>query len=188
MELRTVMMERRSVRKFTGQQVDRAALETLLKQAFWAPSGMNRQTWKFVVFQGESLRKLLDFSAGIADTLEEALNAQKFNDKMKSFIKGYFADLGGASTAVAAFARRSPGPEMASDAYAAAAMFYNFLLLAHEAGLATCWMTGYLNKEDAFLKLCGMEGYTLVGLTPVGYADQTPPVPPRKHEEIVWLD
>jgi nitroreductase len=65
---------------------------------------------------------------------------------------------------------------------------YNFLLLAHEAGIATCWMTGYALVEDQLMQHLGVEGYKLVGITPVGYANQNPPVPPRKHEDIVWMD
>jgi Nitroreductase len=189
MELRTAITGRRSIRKFTDQPVDTALLASLLRQAFWAPSGMNRQAWKFVVFRGESLRTLLAFSSGIAETLDEALEKERFNDKMKQFVKGYFRNLGGASTAVAALSKNvSHGPEVRADECSAAALFYNFLLLAHEAGLATCWMTGYANREEEFLKRFGLEGYTLAGLTPVGYADQTPPVPPRKHEDILWLE
>lgn len=189
MELQKAIMERRSIRKFTAQPVERELLDELLKKALWAPSGMNRQAWKFVVVQGKSLENLLKLSSGMADTMEEPLKAQRFNDKMRSFIKGYFRNLGGAGTAVVCLSK-------AADAYladhanmvSAGAALYNFLLLAHEAGLATCWMTGYANVEADLMRLLGVEGYKLAGLTPVGYPDQTPPVPPRKHEDIVWLD
>lgn len=187
MELQKAIVERRSIRKYTDRKVERNLLEELLKKSFWAPSGRNRQGWKYVVFEGEALRRLIDFSAGVADTLDEGLDEEKFNDKMKKLVKGYFKNLGGASVAVAAFSKRVEGPEGFAEIYSAAAMFYNFLLLAYEAGLGTCWMTGYLNREEELLRLFGLEGYTLVGLTPVGYADQKPPTPPRKHEEIIWL-
>ncbi len=188
MELHTAMLERRSIRKFTSQPVDEQELEDLLKKALWAPSGMNRQPWKFLVLQGESFARLLRLSAGMAESMEGPLKAQQFNEKMRTFIKGYFRDLGGAGTAVVCLSK-------AADTYladhanmvSAAAAFYNFLLLAHEAGLATCWMTGYANVENDLMALLGVEGYKLVGVTPVGHADQVPPVPPRKHEDIVWM-
>lgn len=188
MELQTAMLERRSIRKFTSQPVDEQTLDGLLKKALWAPSGMNRQPWKFIVLQGESFSRLLQLSAGMAESMEGPLRAQQFNEKMRTFIKGYFRDLGGAGTAVVCLSR-------AADTYladhanmvSAAAAFYNFLLLAHEAGLSTCWMTGYANVEEDLMALLGVEGYKLVGVTPVGHADQTPPVPPRKHEDIVWM-
>ncbi len=189
MELKQALHERRSIRKFTSQPVDPALLDTLLKESLWAPSGMNRQPWKFLVLRGQSFEKLVQFSAGLAESMEQPLVAQNFNEKMRSFIMGYFKNLGGAATAVVCLSK-------AADTYLAdhanmvssAAALYNFLLLAHEAGLATCWMTGYANKEQEFMHFLGIEGYKLVGVTPVGYPDQSPPVPPRKHEDIVWRD
>ena len=70
-----------------------------------------------------------------------------------------------------------------------AAALQNFLLLGHEAGLGTCWMTGPSWVEDEILALLDhRKGWRLLALTPGGYPDQTPPVPPRKHEDIIWLD
>ncbi len=189
MELRKALHERRSIRKFTDEPVDRALLEGLLKEAFWAPSGMNRQPWKVVVMQGESLQKLLSFSTDMAETMDEPLRKQGFDDKMRNMVKGYFRNLGNAPAAVIVLSK-------ASDTYLAdhanmvscAALLYNFLLLAHEAGLGTCWMTGYVPQEDALMKLLGIEGYKLVGVTPVGRPDQTPPVPPRRNDEIIWME
>ena len=44
-----VIMSRYSVRSYTGEKVSEAQLETLLKAAMAAPSGMNQQPWRFVV-------------------------------------------------------------------------------------------------------------------------------------------
>lgn len=189
MELQQALHERRSIRRFTGQPIERELLEKLLEDSRWAPSGMNRQPWKFVVVRGEALKALLQLSAGMSSRMEEPLKAQQFNEKMRALIKGYFRDLGGASVVVVCLAK-------AADTYLAdhanmlsgAAALYNFLLLAHEAGLGTCWMTGYDHVEKELLELLGVEGYKLVGVTPVGYPDQTPPVPPRKGEKVLWLE
>jgi nitroreductase len=40
--------ERRSVRSFTEEPLSREQLIQLLEAAVWAPSGGNRQTWRFV--------------------------------------------------------------------------------------------------------------------------------------------
>ena len=189
MEFRKLMHERRSIRKFTDKPVDRSLLDGLLKEALWAPSGMNRQAWKFVVLREESFKKLLRFSGDMAEDMDGPLTAEQFNDKMRAFVKGYFRDLGGASTAVICLSK-SAGTYLADHAnmVSGAALMYNFLLLAHEAGLACCWMTGYALHEKELMQMLGMEGYKLVGVTPVGYPDQTPPVPPRKGESIVWME
>jgi nitroreductase len=193
MELGAVIRERRSIRKFTGQEVDHALLEKLLWESLWAPSAMNRQPWKYLVLQGKAFKKFLAFSAGMAEGMEIPLQKQNFNEKMRAMVKGYFRDLGGASTVVVCMYKNGADPLVEhGNLVSGASAFYNFLLLAQEAGLATCWMTGYLNSDEVLAKLLaglpGVEGYGLIGVTPVGYPDQTPPVPPRKHEDIVWLD
>ena len=149
---------------------------------------MNRQPWKVIVMRGESREKLVDFSSGMSEEMEGPLQRQGFNEKMKTLIKGYFRDLGGAPAAVVVLSK-------AADTYLAdhgnmvscAAFLQNFLLLAHEAGLAACWMTGYALQEEKLLNMLGIEGYKLVGVTPVGWPDQTPPVPPRRNDEIIWM-
>jgi hypothetical protein len=47
-------------------------------------------------------------------------------------------------------------------------------------------MTGPLWVEEQVLDYLGCAGWGLVGITPVGWPDQNPPVPPRKHETIEW--
>lgn len=52
-----VIHSRRSVRHFTGGEVGRGQLDTLLRAAMAAPTAMNRQPWAFVVVEG---RRALD--------------------------------------------------------------------------------------------------------------------------------
>jgi len=44
-----MIMKRRSIRKFTGGTVSEGQIETLLRAAMAAPSGNNRQPWRFIV-------------------------------------------------------------------------------------------------------------------------------------------
>ena len=43
------ILSRRSIRKFTGQEIARPILDMLLKAGYHAPSGHNMQTWRFTV-------------------------------------------------------------------------------------------------------------------------------------------
>ena len=68
------------------------------------------------------------------------------------------------------------------------AAIQNLLLCAHAEGLGTCWMTGPLWVEDDIKKHLSIgDDKKLVALIAIGYADQTPPIPPRKPREIEWL-
>lgn len=55
---------RRSTRSFADQTISRENLEAIVNTAYKAPSGMNKQTWKFVVVQNkELLSKLYTYIA-----------------------------------------------------------------------------------------------------------------------------
>ena len=45
------ILERRSTRRFTDQQISPEQLDTVLEAAIWAPSGGNNQTWLFTAIQ-----------------------------------------------------------------------------------------------------------------------------------------
>ncbi len=59
------ILKRRSIRKFTDQQVSNEQVTTILEAAMAAPSAMNLKPWKFIVVRGEEqlaeLRKALPF-------------------------------------------------------------------------------------------------------------------------------
>lgn len=188
MELYQAMRERRSIRKFKTDPVPRGLLEDILQRATWAPSGMNTQPWKFIVLTGEKKAEFLKLSDQAVQIVDESLK-ERFNDKMRFFIHGYFRDLGGAPAVIVAVTVAPKRDEEIQASYqSTAAALYNLMLLAHEAGLGTCWMTGHLALEQAVLALVGFPDCRLVGVTPIGYPDQSPPVPPRKGDSILWLD
>ena len=43
------ILERRSIRKFSDKQIPREELDLIVKAGLYAPSAMNKQTWKFTV-------------------------------------------------------------------------------------------------------------------------------------------
>jgi iodotyrosine deiodinase len=55
--------ERRSVRQFSDRPVDRALIEAALRIACTAPSGANRQPWRFVVLTDPEIKKQLRAAA-----------------------------------------------------------------------------------------------------------------------------
>lgn len=189
MELSKAMKERRSIRKFKSDPVPRELLERLVKEALWAPSAMNTQSWRFFVLTGAKRDELVAVAGKCLDQLDQRLKVL-FKENMRTLVHGYFKDLGGAPAVVVALAKVPEMEGYMDGSYqSVAAAFYNFLLLAHEAGLGTCWMTGPLWVENDILDFLGhREGWRLLALTPVGWPDQTPPVPPRKHEDIIWLE
>ena len=51
---------RRSIRKYRSDEIDRKLIEEIIYSATFAPSAKNRQPWKFIVYQGEEKDKLVE--------------------------------------------------------------------------------------------------------------------------------
>jgi iodotyrosine deiodinase len=62
-ELLALMRQRRSVRHFAPDPVPRALLETALTTAASAPSGANRQPWRFVVVEDPAVKERIRAAA-----------------------------------------------------------------------------------------------------------------------------
>lgn len=52
-----LMKERRSVRHFSSDEIPREAIENIVKTAITAPSGANKQPWKFVIVKDKKIKK-----------------------------------------------------------------------------------------------------------------------------------
>ena len=59
----TLVMGRRSIRRYRPEPVDAALVERILAQATWAPSAHNRQPWRFAVVAQTKRRALADAMA-----------------------------------------------------------------------------------------------------------------------------
>jgi nitroreductase len=53
------IFNRRSIRKFTSEQVDRQQIDQLLQAAMAAPSAVNSQPWEFIVVDDPAILKTL---------------------------------------------------------------------------------------------------------------------------------
>ena len=49
------IIERRSIRKYSGRPVEKSEINLLLKSAMYAPSARNQQPWHFIVIDDRSL-------------------------------------------------------------------------------------------------------------------------------------
>lgn len=73
MELLDMMLNRRSVRQYTGEHISGETLEKILQAGLSAPSGRSRQPWELIVVQKkETLEKLSECRAGSAKMLAQA--------------------------------------------------------------------------------------------------------------------
>jgi nitroreductase len=177
---------RRSVRKFKSTPVPKDLIEKIFEVALWAPSGMNRQNWKFFVLAGERKEELVSISSTSFQYLEPQLQ-QLYAEKPKIIesTRRFFKRLGEAPIVVCAYFEPANMEDVTSFQNVAAAI-QNLLLVAHAEGLGTCWMTGPVTVANEISRFLGVKDMTLVAITPMGYPDETPKVPPRKPDRVVY--
>ena len=168
MDIYEAIAARRSVRKYGPDAVPDAALERVLNAGRLAPSGHNRQPWRFVVVREESRRLALAEAAA-------AHNAFIAEAPVVLAFLGLLAY------------ENAPAPDARTRGSWTWDMYIRYnvsiagayvTLAAAAEGLGTCWINNYDEERvRAVLKI--PEEYALVCLMPLGYAAEEPRVKPR---------
>ena len=157
MELDVCIKGRRSVRAYTDEPVSKEQIEILLEAGIWAPSGMNRQPWRFIIIENKELIKY------VSD--ETKLVAQQMMPSMaKEFQTEEDVICFNAPVLVLICIEQDKqwGQVGFLDSVLAA---QNMFLKAYEIGLGTCYMgfVGFLrSKPDVLRKIGVPEGYEMV--------------------------
>ncbi len=150
MDLDTCIKGRRSVRAYTEESVSKEQVDEVLEAAVWAPSGMGRQPWRFVIVENKDLIKLAS-----DETKEQVkknmppLAAQFSTDK----------DIICYNAPMLILICTEKDPQWANvnllDSVLAA---QNIFLKAHELGLGTCYMgfMQFLSSNPEVLYKLGM--------------------------------
>jgi nitroreductase len=167
LELYEAIRQRYSVRAYLDKPLEDDTLNRVLEAGRLAPSGNNRQAWKFVVAQDPKLRSHL------ARACEQPFLAQ--------------------APVVIAVVGTDPHRKMSCDITGDpvdCAIAVSFMTLAATAeGLGTCWI-GHFNQDACRELLHVPSSCKIVALLPVGYPGQAaPPARPRKSlAEVVSYD
>jgi len=159
METLAAIRERRSVREFRSDPVERELLERLVDCGRLAPTARAEEPWEFVVVTND------DMTARIGGTTDHG----KF--------------IAEAPACIAVFCRDTK--YYLEDGCAAT---QNILLAAADLGLGACWVAGdkkaYADEIRRMLEV--PEGYKLVSLLAVGHpSDRRPPKGKRPLDEVL---
>lgn len=124
--------QRRAVRSYGPQPVERGAIQTLLDAAVRAPTAMHEEPWAFVIIQDPAtLRRLSDFTRREMKEAEHRLHAPKGHPTHLSLPQNIFYDAG----TLIVICGRAEGPFVVADCWLAAE---NLMLAAYALGLGTC--------------------------------------------------
>jgi len=158
------LIERRSIRHYTRQVVEKSKINLLLISAMYAPSARNEQPWHFIVIEE---RHLLDLIPGVhpysAMLKEAALAILVCGDEKLETSKGYWP-------------------------VDCAAATQNMLLAAHALNLGAVWLGVYPRRErqEGIRKIFDLPPHIHpFSLVSIGYPDEQKPVPDRYREERV---
>ena len=187
---------RKSIRQFKKQTVAREVLTRILNAAVQAPSGKNRQNWRFFVVEGKKRDEYLKYSQkswlGIKDILQ-----QRLKPSLYSFTERFFYTLGEAPVIIFAYSNNSPEERYHTSIGSVYMAVENLNLACLVEGLGCCTMGAPLEiKEevDRFLGVTELAEYKngeleLLCAVVLGYPDHNPPKAPRQMEgRITWLE
>jgi nitroreductase len=155
MDFLDLVRKRRSIRKYKEDQVPEDKLEYVLEAARLAPSWANRQCWRYVVVTDEALKKKItmrDWAAQAPIVLVACANPTLSGNKFEQ--QYYMLDVGSSME--------------------------NLMLAAAEQGLGTCWIGGQFDEKTVKEALGVPNEIRVVGLTPLGYPDESTESKTRK--------
>jgi len=188
MDIYDAIHHRRSHRKYKADLPPREVLERVIDAGLWAPSGTNAQDWEITVMAGKVRNDFVELISQAIHHLLPMMKKLQVPEQSQDLVMKFFKNLGGAPVVIAVtIGKRPDDPANLTNVQSGAALFQNLLLAAHAEGLGTCWMTGAHSLEVEILKFLGKEDKQLLAITPIGYSDKEPPVPPRKDREVRWL-
>ncbi len=147
-ELLRIIKERRSIRKFTPEKVDRSLIDTILEAGRWAPSGLNNQPWRFVLVLDD----------------EEKRSSLAQCTKYGKIIQG-------APALIVVLIDREVMYNPTKDYQAIGACIQNMLLTIHALELGGVWLGEILNQAEKVLSVLGIDKnrYELMAVIALGH-------------------
>lgn len=187
---------RRSIRKYRADMIEKEIIEKILDAARVAPSGKNRQPWKFLVYGGEEKKKILsEMRKGIKRELKEPLfkNSKRLlpdadntlRIMMKAPVVVFVINTNGKSP-MESIDMDERFTEIC-DTLSIGAAIENMLIMAEDLQVGSLWIGNTCFAYRELMDYLGKNGQ-LIGAVALGYADEKPDARPRKKfEDVVEL-
>jgi nitroreductase len=168
MNVQEAIRGRRSIRRFTEQEISGGQLALIFEAVRWSPSWGNSQCWEIIVVRERGTRELLRKTLAARNPAGPAMETAPLvlvlaaargksgcykGEGITKFAEWFLFDLGLASQ--------------------------NLCLAAHDLGLGTVIVGAF--DHDRVREIVGLpEGYEAVTMIPVGHADHAPSAPGRR--------
>ena len=182
---------RRSIRRFKSDPIPDEALRAILTAATQAPSGKNRQPWRFVVVTDEKCAEMVR-------VMRTGITNMKAQGEDPGSAEWTASVMEQAPVTVFVFNPHGMRPWLAHsieqmfqalvDTQSIGAAIQNMLLAAQDLGLGSLWICDVFEAYDELCQWLGEPGQ-MVAAVSLGYADESPAARSRKpvSEVTRWL-
>lgn len=144
-EIRT----RRSIRRFTEDEVDDKTINLIIEMGTWAPSGLNNQPWRFVIVRDQSIRNEISTKTKYSKIIQNA------------------------PVCIAVFLDHTRSYNYVKDVQAIGACLQNMLLTIHHLGLGGVWLGEILKNREEVEKILGVpKGMELMAVVALGHTTE----------------
>ncbi len=203
-DLEELIKTRRSIRKWQDKPVPVSDLLKAVELATWAASGGNQQNWRFYIITNKAkINAMADAVQESANLIASWPEATRFGDaferskKTSAFFRSAPAVIAVAASRYQSNAdlilemreksdpraklmrewRNSPASKIQSTSSAVATL----LLVLHQMGIGSVWMTGPLQVRGELENIVTMKPeFEMVTVIPVGYPAEKPEIRGRK--------
>ncbi len=191
MTVQEAVSARRSVRAFESREIPKESVVRIIQAGIDAPSGKNRQPWKFVAVRGESKRELVNILKSGAEGEEDREWAKWAGNSIRIMDE--------APVSILVFNQFGDKPwkgrnveqrfQDLVDVQSIGAAIENMALMATELGLGSLWVCDVFIAYEGICEWCGQDTELVAALT-LGYPAENRNVRYRKpiDEVVVWKD
>lgn len=201
-ELKNIIRERRSIRKFKDEPVSKEVLEELIDCARWAPSDTNSQPWKFIATSNKEIIKKVEqiILEGMDEMKAVAQAVGKPEIARKIDVFGRYALVFKNAPTIILCLSKSYHSKFTEEIFdpidfdktqwreeglkSASLACQNILLAAHAMGYGTCPMSApMILAEDELKRELGIEDkYTISLLIAIGKPEGPAPAAPSRKD------
>ena len=190
-EFYRLVASRVSIRKYKPDPIPRETIERILEAGMHAPSGKNRQNWRFFVLTGNKRDEYAKLSQktwlGIKDALERRLKPSLY-----AFTERFFFTLGDAPVVILCYSANDAEERYLTSIGSVYMAAENMNLAAIAEGLGSCTMGAPLEIKDEVDAFVGVDpragGPELLCAMTIGIPDHAPPKAARQTEgRVTWM-
>ena len=148
MDVIDAIKNRRSVRIYTDQEIDKEEILKIIESAVYAPSGKNLQPWRFKILRDKN----------VITRISSLIDSGKWLQR--------------ANCIIAVYLDASKSYDVIKDNQSCGAAIQNMMLAAYSLGISSCWVGEITNCEHEANSILNVDNsnYKLCGLVSLGYS------------------